>query len=81
MSCKIHKCTAKNGTRPLVCHPERWRSIENDGHKMLSDADNLAEFAFVRLVGRGYSSAYGPFPKKFKLHSKNDIKVSSEFCP
>jgi hypothetical protein len=71
---------AKNGTRPQVCHPTRWRSTENKGHQMLSTADNLPEFAFVRLVGRGYSSAYGAFPKKFTPGSSLHDKFNDELA-
>jgi hypothetical protein len=68
ISCKlanIHIPGTSKGSRPEVCNPGRWRRKEG-GHVLIRDADCLPEFSLVRLVGRPYSSAFGPFPETLK---------------
>jgi hypothetical protein len=55
----------KEGVRPRACNPTRWR-VKEGGHEVLKEADCLADFSVLRLVGKAYSSQYGPFPELMK---------------
>ena len=62
------------GTRPMACHPTRWRAKEN-GHQVMTEADFMPEFALCRLSARPYSSNWGPFPTKLQKNER--IKYAS----
>ena len=77
----------KDGVRPYCCDPTRWRR-KDGGHELLKEADCLADFELLRLVGKGFSSQFSAFPenldkddpnfKKWETAKKNQVVLDKQ---
>ena len=69
----------KKGTRPMACHPTRWRAASG-GHELVTECDCLPEFTLVRLASKAFSSTYGPYPEDNELVDyHNEVKKGKLF--
>ena len=72
MTCKLRSIPITghgSGIRPVACDPDRWRGTEKEnGHTITREAACLPEFTLVRIVGKPYSSAYGPCPETLETN-------------
>ena len=81
ISCKLSGIRIpeqNSSTRPEACNPTRWRN--EDGHELIPEADCLPEFTLVRLVGKAYSSRFGPFPDNLKWDDPSAFRKYKKEC-